>query len=175
MTIYKINKILLCSTDNYIHYPAINHNGKEREKEHAYICTTESLCYISETNTRWINYMSVKVFFKTHTQNRKSFISVRRSNIVLIRFIWKREWGKSNIWIGNGCEIIRYYERCQYLKCRSPINHKQHDQKEIYTKHIIKDLQSPRQREALKVDSEKIQTTLQEKRLDWQLTSREQN
>ena len=37
MTIYKINKILLCSTDNYIHYPAINHNGKEYEKVYIYI------------------------------------------------------------------------------------------------------------------------------------------
>ena len=27
------NKVLLCSTGNYIQYPVINHNGKEYEKE----------------------------------------------------------------------------------------------------------------------------------------------
>ena len=31
------NKVLLCSTWNYIHYPVSNHNGKEYEKEHAYV------------------------------------------------------------------------------------------------------------------------------------------
>ena len=31
-------KVLLCSTENYIHYPMIKHNGKEYEKE--YICIT---------------------------------------------------------------------------------------------------------------------------------------
>ena len=27
------NKVLLCSTGNYIQYPVTNHNGKEYEKE----------------------------------------------------------------------------------------------------------------------------------------------
>ena len=40
-------QVLLHSTGNYIQYPIINHNGKEYE----YICITESLCYIPETNT----------------------------------------------------------------------------------------------------------------------------
>ena len=31
------NKLLLCSTGNYVQYPVINHNGKEYEKEHIYI------------------------------------------------------------------------------------------------------------------------------------------
>ena len=31
------NKVLLCSTGNYIQYPVINHNGKEHEKECIYI------------------------------------------------------------------------------------------------------------------------------------------
>ena len=52
MTIYKINKILLCSAENYIHYPAINHNGKEYEKVCVCVCiyiyiytyVTESVC-----------------------------------------------------------------------------------------------------------------------------------
>ena len=44
MTIYKINKILLCSAENYVHYPAINHNGKEYEKVYIYIYITESVC-----------------------------------------------------------------------------------------------------------------------------------
>ena len=32
-----INKVLLCSTGNYIQYPVINHNGKEYEKEFIYV------------------------------------------------------------------------------------------------------------------------------------------
>ena len=43
------------STDNYIQYPVINHNGKEYEKECTYmgryIYIAESLCYIAEMNT----------------------------------------------------------------------------------------------------------------------------
>ena len=31
------NKVLLYSTGNYIQYPAINHNGKEYEKEYIYV------------------------------------------------------------------------------------------------------------------------------------------
>ena len=31
------NKVLLCSTGNYIQYPVINHNGKEYEKEYIYL------------------------------------------------------------------------------------------------------------------------------------------
>ena len=31
--IYRMNnKVLLCSTGNYIQYPVINHNGKEHKK-----------------------------------------------------------------------------------------------------------------------------------------------
>ena len=43
------NRVLLCSTGNYIQYPVINHNGEEYEKE--YICVSESLCCIPESNT----------------------------------------------------------------------------------------------------------------------------
>ena len=32
-----INKVLLCSTGNYIQYPMINHNGKEYIKNNVYI------------------------------------------------------------------------------------------------------------------------------------------
>ena len=39
-TIYKINnKVLLCSTGNYIQYPVLNHNGKEYEKEYIHTHT----------------------------------------------------------------------------------------------------------------------------------------
>ena len=31
------NKVLLCSTRNYIQYPVTNHNGKEYEEEYTYI------------------------------------------------------------------------------------------------------------------------------------------
>ena len=31
------NKVLLYSTENYIQYPVINHNGKEYEKECVYV------------------------------------------------------------------------------------------------------------------------------------------
>ena len=47
------NKVLLYSTGNYIHYPVINHNGKEREKE--YMCVTELLCCTTVINTLWFN------------------------------------------------------------------------------------------------------------------------
>ena len=43
------NKVLLCSTGNYIQYPVINFNGKEYDKE--YICITESHCCTVEINT----------------------------------------------------------------------------------------------------------------------------
>ena len=51
------NKVLLCSTRNYIQYPAINHNVKEYEKEciyiyiYIYVCITEYLCCTAEINT----------------------------------------------------------------------------------------------------------------------------
>ena len=32
------NKVLLYSTENYIQYPMINHNGKEFLKKNVYIC-----------------------------------------------------------------------------------------------------------------------------------------
>ena len=46
------NKVLLYSTENYIQYPVINHNGKEHKRRmYINICTTESLCYAAEINT----------------------------------------------------------------------------------------------------------------------------
>ena len=33
-----VNKILQYSTENYIQYSVINHNGKECEKEYIYVC-----------------------------------------------------------------------------------------------------------------------------------------
>ena len=55
------NKILLYSTENYIQYPMINHNGKEYFKKeyniyihthiYTYICITESLCCTAVINT----------------------------------------------------------------------------------------------------------------------------
>ena len=36
------NKVLLYSTGKYIHYPVINHTGREYEKDYIYI--TESHC-----------------------------------------------------------------------------------------------------------------------------------
>ena len=53
------NKVLLYSTRIYIHYPVINHNGKEY-KNNVYI--TESLGYTAEINTSLVNYTSVKKF-----------------------------------------------------------------------------------------------------------------
>ena len=49
------NKILLYSTGHYIQYPVISHSGKEYEK-HVYMCITESLHFITEINTLFINY-----------------------------------------------------------------------------------------------------------------------
>ena len=47
------NKVLLYSTENYIQYPMINHNGKEYffKNKDVYICITESLCCTAEINT----------------------------------------------------------------------------------------------------------------------------
>ena len=41
------SNVLLYSTEKYIHYPAINHNGKE----YIGICMAESLCCTVEINT----------------------------------------------------------------------------------------------------------------------------
>ena len=43
------SKFLLCSPGNFIQYPVINHNGKNTKN--LCLCTSESLCYISEINT----------------------------------------------------------------------------------------------------------------------------
>ena len=45
------NKVLLYSTENYIPYTVINHNGKEYKNKNVYICITESLCCTAEINT----------------------------------------------------------------------------------------------------------------------------
>ena len=53
------NKVLMYSTQNYIQYPMVNHTGKQFFLK-MYICVTESLCYIPETNrTLYINYTSI--------------------------------------------------------------------------------------------------------------------
>ena len=49
--IKEINKGLLYSTGKYTQYLVISQNGKEYEKKNVYLRITESLCYISETNT----------------------------------------------------------------------------------------------------------------------------
>ena len=46
-----INKVPLYSTEHYIQYPVINHNGKEYFKKNVYICITESFCDSAEINT----------------------------------------------------------------------------------------------------------------------------
>jgi len=43
------NRVLLQSTQNYIHYPVKTHNGKEYKKQCIHI--TESLCCTAETDT----------------------------------------------------------------------------------------------------------------------------
>ena len=47
------NRVLLQSTQNYIHHPVKNHNGKEYKKQCVciYIYITESLCCTAETDT----------------------------------------------------------------------------------------------------------------------------
>ena len=44
------NKVLLCSSGNYINYLVINHKGKEYKKN-VYMSITESLCCTTETGT----------------------------------------------------------------------------------------------------------------------------
>ena len=53
------NNILLYSTENYIQYLMINHNGKEH-KNNVYICITELLYCTAVMNTLLINYSSIK-------------------------------------------------------------------------------------------------------------------
>ena len=57
-------KVLLCNTGNYIQYPVINHNGKERKgiyNTFIYIYITESFCCIAEINpTMSINYTAIR-------------------------------------------------------------------------------------------------------------------
>ena len=49
------------STEKYIQYPVINHNGKEYKKKNVYMCITESLCCTAEMGTTlYINYTSIK-------------------------------------------------------------------------------------------------------------------
>ena len=50
------------STGNYSHYPVINQNGKEYEKE--YLCMAELLCSIAEINT--VNQLYFSTIFKKH-------------------------------------------------------------------------------------------------------------
>ena len=45
------NKVLLYSTGNYIQYLMINHNGKDYKNECKFLCKTESLGCIAESNT----------------------------------------------------------------------------------------------------------------------------
>ena len=54
------NKVLLYTTENYIQYPMVNHNGKDIKKECIYICINESLCCTAVINTTLqINYNSI--------------------------------------------------------------------------------------------------------------------
>lgn len=46
-----INNKVLSQHRSYIHYPGINHKGKEYEKECINICITETLCYTAVMNT----------------------------------------------------------------------------------------------------------------------------
>ena len=45
------NKVLRCTSGNYIQYPMINQSGKEYKKKNASICITESLCCTAVINT----------------------------------------------------------------------------------------------------------------------------
>ena len=55
------NKVLMCSTGNYIQYPMINHNEKIFKNVH--MCVTESLCCTAEIGTALSQlYFSKKKF-----------------------------------------------------------------------------------------------------------------
>ena len=59
------NKVLLYSTEDYMQYPMINHNGNEyfTKKVYIYTCMAESLCYKAVINTiLYINYTSIQKF-----------------------------------------------------------------------------------------------------------------
>ena len=64
---YKLNKVLLYSTGNYIQCFVINHNGKECEKERVYICISESLCNIPETTAALLNQVCLNLKKRLYT------------------------------------------------------------------------------------------------------------
>ena len=45
------NKAFQYSTEIYIQYPMINHNGQEFKKKNAYMCIIELLCHTADINT----------------------------------------------------------------------------------------------------------------------------
>ena len=59
-----INQVPLYSTENYIQYPMINHNGKEYKTQCTCVCVciTESLCCIEIIN---------KILYTNHTSIKK--------------------------------------------------------------------------------------------------------
>ena len=77
------NKVLSYCTKDYIQYPIINHHGKGNEKE--YVCITEPLCWIPETNTTLqINYTSLKhniskIKLQKHSKNIFATLEYRRT------------------------------------------------------------------------------------------------
>ena len=104
-----MNKVLLCSTGNYIQYPKKNYNGKEYEKEYIYIriCTIESLCCTAEIDTiLQINYASIKHKIKSEEKGHifKEFPPV----------------GKKNVWFTYSLSATHLPLSAKYMHCESP-------------------------------------------------------
>ena len=103
------NKVLMCSTGNYIQYPMINHNEKIFKNVH--MCVTESLCCTAEIGTalsqlyfskkKLKNEIKLKVDFKSwYLEKKKERLEVGskgkrlRKSMKLLTFILRTYgWG----------------------------------------------------------------------------------
>ena len=107
------NKVLMCSTGNYIQYPMINHNEKIFKNVH--MCVTESLCCTAEIGTalsqlyfskkKLKNEIKLKVDFKSwYLEKKKERLEVGskgkrlRKSMKLLTFILRT--------YGWGCGIL---------------------------------------------------------------------
>ena len=87
-----INKVLLYSTGNCVQHPVINHNGKEYEKEHVYVCMHVCVCvcvwlynWISTVNQLYLN----KNFLKRNAHYNNSRMHFLTSNWPKIQMFTK--------------------------------------------------------------------------------------
>ena len=92
------NKVLLHSTGNYIQYSVINHHKTKTWKRiyiyiyiYIYIWITESLCYIAEINTLWINHTPINFSKKKqmwHISTTEYYSTIKKNKIMPFAAAW---------------------------------------------------------------------------------------